>query len=58
MAFPEAMATLTRLMAQTEALGARLGAGGVAVDPAISASLDGVVAELGIDPARSRRPSA
>ncbi|WP_053227176.1 SAM-dependent methyltransferase [Solirubrobacter soli] len=53
MAFPEAMATLTRLVAQTEALaalGARL-RDDVELDPAIAAALDGVVEELGIDPA-------
>jgi SAM-dependent methyltransferase len=56
MAFPAAMATLTQLVAQAEALAAlgarlRVDADGIELDPAIADALDGVVAELGIDPA-------
>jgi SAM-dependent methyltransferase len=53
--FDHAMATLARLTASAEALAA-LGAAlradteGLALDPAVAAAVDGVVAELGIDP--------
>jgi SAM-dependent methyltransferase len=55
MSFDDAMTTLARLTASAEALaalGARLRADteGLALDPAIAAAVDGVVAELGVDP--------
>jgi precorrin-6B methylase 2 len=55
MSFDHAMTTLARLTASAEALaalGARLRADteGLELDPAIAAAVDGVVAELGVDP--------